>query len=136
MKLTTLLGSVLGLVGAGIDFISGYLILANSMVTTNNMGVSMTAFSPGAVAWGIGLVSLGVVLVLSALALVSSIGMNRMGPFGALMIVYGVVMLFIGSAMYAGFGFMMNGSVVSGLAMLVVGTLMIINGVFMRRPKM
>ena len=131
-----MLGAALGLVGASIDFISGYLILATSMVTTNSMGVSMTTYSSGEVAWGIGLVALGAVLVFSALATVSSIGMNRMGLFGALMMVYGVAMLFIGTAMYTGLSLMMSGSAISGLAMFVVGALMIINGVFMRRSRM
>lgn len=129
------MGSVLGFVGAGVDFISSYLILADSMVTTNSMGVSMTAYSPGAVAWGIGLSAFGAVLVFSALATVSSIGLNRMRLFGALMIVYGVAMIFVGAAMYTGMA-LMSGYIISSLAMFVVGTLMILSGAFMRRPRM
>ena len=132
----TMLGAVLGLVGAGVDFVSGYLILANSTVTTSSMGVSMTAYSARAVGWGVGLFLFGAVLVVSALALVSSVGMKRMGLFGALMITYGVAMLFIGAAMYTGMSLMMSGNFISGLAMFVVGALMIVSGAFMARPRM
>jgi hypothetical protein len=131
----TAFGLILGLAGALLDFYMGYSLVSQSGMPAYTMGASSQAYGPGLV-WGVGLIGLGVVLIVTAAATVFPGVALRMSDFGALMIVYGVVMLFVGAVMLLGVTPMMQGSLSSGAEMLVVGTLMLANGGLMRRPSM
>lgn len=135
MNRTAYLGLSLGLVGALLDFSTGYLILTQAMMTTNEMGVNMTEYNSSALAWGIAIFVLGAILLVTAIASVSSVGKRRMDLFGVLMTVFGVAMLFIGGAMYSRVTPMMAGYFLSSLGMFVVGALMVLNGILMRRHR-
>jgi hypothetical protein len=132
---TALLGFILGLVGAAVDFASGYLVLSHT-VSTNTMGEMMVEYSLSELLWGVGLFALGALLVATSLISVSSVGLGRMGLFGDLMLVYGIAMLIIGSAMYSGVTPMMSGYLFSSAAMFVVGIFMIASGALMRQTRM
>ncbi len=103
------------------------------MTTTTEMGVTMPHYNSYALAWGVGISLLGVVLVATEIVSLTSLGMGRMRIFGFLMIGYGVVMLLIGTAMYSGITPMMNYSLGSSTGMSVAGALMLVNGVLMTR---
>ena len=135
MNRTTLAGFILGFSGAFLDFSSGYLILTQSSMTIDTMGVSMTEYNYSTLAWGIGVSSLGAVLIVTAIVSVSSFGKTRMGVFGFLMILYGVVMLLIGESMYSGIAPLMEGSFLSSVGMFAVGAIMVLNGVLMSRTR-
>jgi len=124
-------GVLLGFAGALLDFYSSYLVLVQAQMV-NGMGM-VEGYTSTGLTWGIGLAFLGVVLFVSSVALVLPSRMNRMGDFGALMVVYGFAMLFVGSSMYLGLTSMMSGVFSPALAMLAVGVLMIANGTLMRR---
>jgi len=127
---TWVVGVLLGFAGAVLDFYAGYLILAQSNMI-NDMGI-FTGYTSTGLAWGIGVVSLGVVLAVTSLASMLPSRMNRMGDFGVLMIVYGFAMLFIGGSMYLGLTAIMTGAIFPASAMLALGILMIANGALMR----
>lgn len=129
-----LLGILLAIGGALLDFYSGYQILAQS-ATTNDPGMMVTQYSPSVLAWGVGITVLGGVLLVTALAAGISFRVRRMNASAALMALYGIVMLFIGVSMYSGITPMGQGTVLSAPGMLVVGALMIFNGASMRRPR-
>ena len=80
--------------------------------------------------------ALGVVLAATAPAAVLRFSAGRMADFGALMVVYGLVMLFIGGAMYAGLTSMTQVTLFPSSGMFVVGVLMVANGALMRRSPL
>ncbi|MFI5421794.1 MAG: hypothetical protein ACHQ1H_12565 [Nitrososphaerales archaeon] len=126
-------GIILSAAGALLDFFAGYLILSQSTITTMEMGVTMSHYNSNALVWGVGISLLGVILVVTEIVSLTSIGMGRMNIFGFLMMGYGVLMLFIGTAMYSGVAPMMNYSVESSAGMFVAGALMLVNGGLMVR---
>ena len=126
---------VLGVLGAALDFNSGYLFLSQSIMTTNDMGVMTSHYNMPVFDWGVVLVLLGLLVLGTSLISVTSSGMQRMRSFGILMAVYGVMMLVIGSFMYSGMTPMMTGATFSSVGMIVVGALMIVNGVLMMRKR-
>lgn len=129
-----LFGTALGVVGALLDFSTGYYVLSQSYGVMDSMG-TMVGYDPAGVAWGVGLLLLG--LVLTATVVASAFRSRlRMTTEGKLMAVYGAAMIFIGASMYLGFAPMMGGSSLSGFAMLGVGILMIANGALMSRKMM
>jgi hypothetical protein len=130
-----LVGPVLGFVGALLDFYSGYLLLTGSAMSVDGMGGATQSNAAG-FAWGIGISAIGVVVAVTTLAFILPVGALMMRDIGSLMAVYGVAMLFFGGVMYLGVTSMMQGAFFVGLGMLVVGTLMIVNGAFMRRSPM
>ncbi len=98
----------------------------------------MVHYSGSAIAWGVFVTILGVLLVVTAVANVSLIGMKRMSLFGLLMVLYGLVMLLLGALMYSGVIPLMmekNFALVSSLGMFVVGALMLVNGSIMTRTR-
>ena len=115
------IGVFLGSAGALLDFYSGYQLL-----TQGGMAGPSDA-------WGAGILLLGVVLAVTALAMAYPSWTDLMADFGSLMLVYGAVMLFIGGMMYSGRISMMQGGVESGIGMVMVGALMLVNGAWMRR---
>lgn len=123
-------GFVLSLVGAILDFSAGTLIVrgSSSMSTGGEMGMQPTGVA--AVFWPILLYSLGAILIATGLLGMTKIGMGRMRLFGGLMVLYGVLMLAIGGSMIIGVTLMMSG-MISGVAMLFIGSGMIGNGALM-----
>lgn len=130
-----LFGVFLAVAGSLLDFYSGYEILTQSAMATNDMGMVVTRYTTSGLAWGVGIIILGVALIVTAPAAVSSFGMHSMKIFGTLMTSYGIIMLFIGISMYRGVTPMMQGIAVSGLGMIVVGALMVFNGAVMWRSR-
>ncbi|MGI0078468.1 MAG: hypothetical protein ACRECH_02485 [Nitrososphaerales archaeon] len=124
-------GLVLGILGAALDFNSGYLFVSQSVMMTNDMGVMTTHFDVPALEWGVVLFSLGALILGTSLVSATLFGMQRMRSFGVIMAVYGIAMLVIGSIMYSGMTPMMTGSTFSSIGMFAVGALMVINGVLM-----
>ena len=130
-----LIGSIIGFAGTLLDFYSGYMILTGSGMMTNGMGMASQRNNAGLV-WGIGILLLGVVLAVTALAIVPGRGAPPMKDVGALMVVYGIVMLFIGGSMILKFAPMAQGMFLPGSAMVIVGVLMVVNGSVMRQTRM
>ena len=130
-----LFGVFLGLAGALLDFYSGYQILSQSAMTSGGGGMVENGFTPSGLVWGVGISVLGAVLLVTATASATSVGMHRMKTFGAIMTLFGILMLFIGVSMYSGVTPMMAGAALSGVGMLAVGALMIVNGAAMTRPR-
>ena len=130
-----MLGLILALAGAVLDFYSSYLFATLTNMTVENMGVKVTSHNSVAFGWSVGLFVLGCALVIAGIGSVSMIGRKRMSSFGLLMVGFGGIMLLIGGAMYSGLTPMMAGSSLSGLGMLIVGALMVLNGLFMARSR-
>ena len=128
---TALLGLALALAGAALDFYSSYEILSYPAMAADAMWMAEGTLS-GTV-WGVGLAVLGVLLVATAAAGLSSLGAGRMARFGVAMAVYGAVMLLVGAAMGAGISPAMQTASITGLGMLAVGALMVANGAMMLR---
>ncbi len=103
------------------------------MVVTNDMGMVVSNYNQYAVEWSAVLFAIGALLVITSLFGLSSIGMGKMKVLGGLMILYGIIMFFIGLVMYSGMTPMMDGSLYSSIAMFVVGVLMILNGALMSK---
>ena len=86
-------------------------------------------------AWGIGVVALGAAVLATALLGATSYGRRRMRAFGYLMASFGVLMLFVGVSMYTGVTpAAMQAAQLSGIAMLIVGALMMFSGALMVSP--
>ena len=128
-----IVGVALGLGGAVLDWYSGYILIANSSMTPGGMGVAQSS-GPGLV-WGVGVVALGLVLAVTAAVMALRAEAVSMGDAGALMVVYGLVMLFIGASMYLGLTSMMQGTYFPALGMVALGGLMVANGALMRRSS-
>ncbi len=88
--------------GAALDFISGYSVGSQSMMSVDDMGIKSTVYNTSALGWGIGIWVLGVALVITAILSLTRLGSARMGSFGLLMIVFGAIMFVIGGSMYLG----------------------------------
>jgi hypothetical protein len=126
----SVLGLGLGLAGAILDFVSGTLILKDSMTAAPMMP---STFNQAALAWALVLYSLAAILAITGILGVTSAGMGRMRRIGNLMLLYGVVMIGIGGLMYGGYAPTMGGLLLSSVGMLTVGILMIANGALMSR---
>ncbi len=122
---------VLSIVGAAIDFVTANFFFSQSMSVTNGMGMLVSNHNQYAIEWSVVLFALGGLLVVTSLLGVSHFGVQKMNIFGGLMMLYGATMIFLGVLMFSGMSPMMNGSLYSSLAMLVVGFLMILNGALM-----
>jgi hypothetical protein len=130
------LGVIIGFAGAFLDFYSGYILLTSSGMGASEMEAStlITQNNSTGFVWGVGVVALGVVLAVTAVASLSLMG-ARMKDLGALMMVYGLAMLFVGTSMYVGITSMVQGALFPALGMLGVGVLMIANGAMMLRTR-
>ncbi len=111
-------GLVFAIAGAALDFASGYFVLSDSMMSTNKMGAMIDAYTTSGIVWGIRLFALGVLLLVTAPVTLTSPGVGHIGIFGVLMIVYGIIMLLVGSAMSLRVTPMMNG-ILSSLGIFV-----------------
>jgi len=134
LKRILVIGFILGIAGALLDFYSSYSFFMASEVTTSSMGVTIMRYNNSSIGWGVVFAVLAAGLACTAVANISSVGMRRMSLFGGLMIVYGVVMLALSLLMYSGITPMMqqNSLVISSVGMFVVGALMSANGWLMR----
>ena len=128
---SSLVGLVLGLVGALLDFYSAYQALSYQSGTAPGSVMPMVQNPPPEIVWGVAMAALGAAVLVTALAGVSRLGVGHMSAFGSLMAAYGALMLIIGAAMILGATPMVQSASFAGLAMLAVGTLMTINGVLM-----
>ena len=124
------IGFVLSLVGAILDFSAGTLIVRGSSTMSMGGEMGMQTMVNASVFWPILLYSLGVILIVTGLLGITKIAIGRMGLFGGLMILYGIMMLAIGGSMIVGVTLMMSG-MISGTAMLFIGAAMIGNGTLM-----
>ena len=134
MKRILVIGFILAIAGAVLDFNSSYSFFMGSEVTTSSMGVTIMRYNNSSIDWGVVFAVLGAALTCTAVANISSVGMRRMSLFGGLMIIYGVVMLALSFLMYSGITPMMqqNSLVISSVGMFIVGALMCANGWLMR----
>jgi hypothetical protein len=113
-------GLILAIIGAALDFISGYAMVTNS---------SAMSMNETRLLGGVGLFALGIVVIVTGATMVTPLAAGRMSLFGLLMEVYGVVMGLASSYIPS-----MNGTVAD--AMLVVGILMFVNGMLMQSRRM
>jgi len=127
LKRMAALGLVLSLLGALLDFASGTAVL-RGLSMMEPMSLQQTA-----IPWTISLYSLGIVLVITGLLGVSSVGLIRMRTMGFLMLLYGITMVGVGALMYEGYTPMMANTALLGLGMMGVGIVMLVNGVLMAR---
>lgn len=120
MKTLASTGLILAIIGAALDFISGYAMVTNS---------SAMSMNETRLLGGVGLFALGIVVIVTGATMVTPLAAGRMSLFGLLMEVYGVVMGLASSYIPS-----MNGTVAD--AMLVVGILMFVNGMLMQSRRM
>jgi len=121
------------LVGGLIDLLVGSSILQqNSMMANRLMMISASNTLAGYL-----LLVLGVIVFSTGLYVLVSRMMKHRSTMALLMIVYGVIMLVLGVGMIGQFfNLMMQGSYVSGIAMILVGLAMLYSGSGMTKmPK-
>lgn len=125
------LSALLGIVGGIIDFVAGLALLQPTGMNSMGMRTSMSLLS-SAVA-GYFLLVLGAIVLLTGLFMLSMLMMRHRSAFGVLMLMYGVIMLILGFVMLGQVFFMMQGSTLSGSAMIIVGLAMLYSGSTMVR---
>ena len=112
------------MIGGLVDLVAGMLILQQNSMQTNSQ---MMTVDSGMFA-SYFLFALGVIVLLTGIFVLVSKTM-RHTTTGFLMILYGVLMLILGVGMIGQlFNFMMQGSLVSGIAMIFVGLVMLYSG--------
>ena len=117
--------ALIGIVGGIVDLFAGFAILQG---TTEPM-----MMRPASDLWvGYFLLALGIVVFLTGLW-IFRVRMMRHSPIGWLMILYGVIMLFLGVGMIGQIFTMMQGSTVSGSVMIILGIAMLYSGYGMAR---
>jgi len=110
--------AAIGVVGGLVDIVAGLALLQPA-----EMMVSSTAM------WGgYFLLILGSIVLLTGLYLLTAHMMKNRSTIGGLMVVYGVIMLVLGVAMFGQVFSMMQGSTLSGSVMLLMGILMLYSG--------
>jgi hypothetical protein len=118
---------IIGVVGGLVDIIVGAVFLQQPMEMQ-----PMTSFGP--TSWiGYFLLTLGVIVLLSGLYVLTARMMRGRGAFGSLMILYGIVMLALGGGMLGQILPMMQGSAISGTVMILIGLAMLYSGHDMTR---
>ena len=116
--------AVIGLVGGLIDLFVGFLILQQ-----NSMMMESVMMNRSAQLVGYFLLVLGVIVLLTGGYLHVSKMMKNRFMIGLLMIIYGLVMLVLGTGMIGQFfGSMMQWSSTSGIVMILVGLAMLYSG--------
>ena len=110
--------AAIGIVGGIVDMVAGVVLLQPS-----GMMASSTA------RWGgYFLLTLGIIVLLTGLFLLTSRMMKNRSTIGMLMLLYGVIMLVLGVVMLGQVFSMMQGSTLSGSIMLLLGALMLYSG--------
>ncbi len=115
--------ALVGIVGGFVDLIAGVAVV-QSTVMVDDESMMATANAQ----WvGYSLMLLGVIVLSTGFYLLTPRMMNR-SVIGPVMLLYGVIMLVLGVAMFAGMLSMMQNSALSGAAMLMTGTAMLYSG--------
>ncbi len=110
--------AAIGIIGGFVDVVAGLVLLQPA-----GMMVSSTA------RWGgYFLLTLGLIVLLTGLYLLTSHMMKNRSTIRMLMLLYGLIMLVLGVAMLAQVFSMMQGSTLSGSVMLLMGVLMLYSG--------
>jgi hypothetical protein len=117
LRAIAILGLALSVVGAVLDFGSGYLLVWDSSSMAMSSGADFLV--------GLGLLALGVALLVTGVMMVSRRAAGRTNVLGALMEIYGILMGLVSTYTPS-----MNG-VIANL-MLVVGILMFLDGILMQ----
>jgi uncharacterized membrane protein HdeD (DUF308 family) len=113
-----------GLVGGLID-----LFVGSSILQQNSMMMSSMIVNWPAQLVGYFLLVLGVIVLLTGVYLLVSKMMRKRSMIGWLMIIYGLIMLALGTGMIEQvFGSMMQWSSTSGIVMILVGLAMLYSG--------
>lgn len=120
MRTLTATGLVLAIIGASLDFISGYAMVANPSSMSMSGGTRLIG--------GVGLFALGIVVIVTGVAMATPFASGRMSILGLLMEVYGVLMGLASTYIPS-----MNGMAAD--AMLIVGILMFVNGMLMQSRR-
>jgi hypothetical protein len=124
-------GFILGLIGGLLDFASASLLLLGQ-----GSGTGMNESSAPTYAWVAILLVLGVVVIVTSIFSVVSIGIRFGRVFSLLMIVYGILMMIIGAAMTTGYIMAADVSTIYSYGMIIVGAAMVVNGIMMSRNPM
>jgi hypothetical protein len=132
-NLSSRVGFVAGIAGGMLDFTSGASLMQNNMHQTIMDGFNI---APQNYEAGYGLYALGAIVIATAVASAIPFGRRRHRILSRLMVIYGALMLLIGVAMAGGGLTMMVATPFFGLAMIVVGAIMIANGSMMVRTEM
>jgi hypothetical protein len=112
------------------------MFLAQSRSTQDEMGVMITKYNSSPLYWAIGLLVLGALVTTASFLSISSLGNSRMSMVGYAMVGFGVIMFFVGYWMFSGIAPLMAGPSLSSGGMLIVGTLMLLNGILMATRSM
>jgi len=123
--------AVIGIVGGVIDLVAGVVLIQPTMM----LGGASTMVSMMGLWVGYFLVALGLVVLLTGVYLVFARMIMNRSFVGLLMLTYGVIMLVLGTAMLRNLVPMMQGSTLSGFAMLGSGILMLYSGYGMNKKS-
>jgi hypothetical protein len=124
--------ALIGIVGGLVDMVLG-LVLLQPPPPMQTMGMRTIMIPPNSLWPGYFLLALGVVVLLTGLYLMSVRMMQHRSSFGLLMLIYGVIMLILAAAMFGQMFFMMQGSALSGIAMVILAVAMLYSGSTMTR---
>lgn len=124
-------GFILGLIGGVLDFASASMLLIGRATGSGMMGES----SSSAYIWAAVLIVLGAVVMVTTLLSVATMStrMGRAAPL--LMTTYGVIMTGIGTAMAGGYVVNEGMSLLYSYGMVLVGVLMVANGIIMLKGQ-
>jgi small-conductance mechanosensitive channel len=128
--------ALIGIIGGIIDLVAGGAILQNApMYGAGAMMGQQPTMMTSTVLVAYFLLGLGVVVLFTGLYMLSMRMMRHQPTLGALMILYGVIMLALGVGMVSQMLAVMltQMSTFSGAVMIVVGVLMLYSGVAMAR---
>ena len=117
----------IGVVGGVVDILAGLVFLQQPMETQPMVESSSIPWT------GYFLLGLGLIVFLSGLCVLTARMMKSGVIFGSLMFFYGTIMLALGLGMLGQMFYMMQGSMFSGIAMIVVGLAMLYSGYDMTR---
>lgn len=122
-------GFILGLVGGLLDFASASMLLIAQVPGTDMMG----EMPPPDYLWAGILIALGVLVVVTTLLSAATMDARvvRLAPF--MMTAFGAIMVAIGSAMSGGYIVTGEMSQIYSYGMVLVGVLMMANGIIMLR---
>jgi hypothetical protein len=116
--------AAIGVIGGLVDLVAGFAFLQPSeMMPPRPMAASTS------LGWvGYFLVALGVIVLLTGLYLFKAHMMSNSTIIGALMLLYGLIMLGLGVGMLGQVFSVMQGSTLSGAVMILMGILMLYSG--------
>jgi hypothetical protein len=121
--------AAIGVIGGVIDLVAGFALLQPTEMMPAQPMLASSSFG-----WvGYFLVILGVVVLLTGLYLFKAHMMSNSTIIGALMLLYGIIMLGLGLGMLGQVFSMMEGSTLSGAVMIVMGIAMLYSGYSMTK---